>query len=324
MTVFLTPPDLNTMWLLFLQLNTTPSWVYATCIIISIMTMIVSAVKLVQFLHHARFSSPFPLVVLAISFIGGLISLPLALVGFLSWHGNLFTVFWGFWIYWPLGASTALTCLMALYFKELSVLTNSTGSGGARGLNVFFWPAVAILCVLWAIIIIGGGLQTNNDTNASLEGLSKSNIAQIILFVITFATSLFLVLWGGLPLLYSTTAMSSSGKGTVLRVVSLALLATIVNIAFGMAFVYMWSYFPTGWDPVGTLSVVQIYAVMDMFQVFVPCCVIIIIMLNFQIRTEKEIEISKSGTGSTSRSSSPSSGTSSSGSSSGQAPVIEL
>jgi len=311
MTAFLTPPAQSLMWLNFLTLNTTQSWVYATCVIISIVVMIVAAVKWFQFFHYAGFKAAFPIIVLTLSFIGGLISLPLALVGFLSWHGNLYTVYWGFWIYWPLGASTALTCLMALYLRELAVLTNAYGSRGVGGLDVFFWPAVVVVSVLWAIIIISGGLQTNPNTNVTLEGLTGAAIAQIVLFVLTFATSLFLVLWGGIPLLFSTRTMTGASKWTVIRVVVFSICTAIVNVAFGMAFVYQWSYFVTSWDAAHLLSVVQIIAVMDMFQVFVPCCVIILVMLNFQVRTEKEIELSKSATASTSGTSNKSFGSSS-------------
>ncbi len=85
----------------------------------------------------------------------------------------------------------------------------------------------------------------------------------------------------------------------------------------------MYSYAPTVWDAVASMNLISICAVMDTFQSFVPCCVTLLVCLNFQVRIEKEIEVSKSGTASTSSASSSHASSLKSSSSSAD-PVIEL
>jgi len=316
LTTFIDPPVVNSAWIDFLTLGSATSFSYVCNIIISIAVIVVGSVKLVQFLHLHGFKVELPTLVLLFSVIGGITGLFIALSGFFCWHvTNVSFYFNFFFINWPLACAISDSILMGLYFKEVSCLVQSSGDGAT--FNVMFWPSVIVLGAAWLIILIAGGFGTNSALN---YGNLSPVLAVLGISVAVLAVAFFVCAWGSLSILLKLRGLDSTARGNVVRVIVFSMGGCIINTAFGITSTVMYAYLPSLY--VNNLSSVGVLVFSEFLWVFIPCCVIILFMLNFRVTIAKEIEISKSQTSSTSGRSSSSA--SSSSSSSANDPVIEL
>jgi len=216
-----------------------------------------------------------------------------------------------FFVYWPLACAFTGVTLMGLYFKEISSLTSVQTSSGFRLLLV---PSIVVLSGAWFMVLLAGGFGTNPTLNAFNASPQKAVFA---LIVVILSVSFVIVIWGAIELIF---ASRGNQNGAVTRVIVLSVIAACINVAFGIAFALNFTFIGDYFVNISILSIIAFY---EMLMIFVPCCVTILVMINFQVSVAKEIELSKSGTSSTSSSTNKSSSKSSS-STSGADPVIEL
>jgi hypothetical protein len=193
---------------------------------------------------------------------------------------------------------------MKLFFSAASV----------PGLKLLFWPALIVIVGGWIMICVGGGLLANASPNRGNVLFMASFSFLVICIVIQWLVNL----WGAFMIF--RTLSGSNRKSEIIRVIVIALFASTMLLAFGIAYAVIRNFFAQTWPG---MSIMKILMIMEFYPVFIPQLVIILVMLNFRIAVAKEIEISKSGTSSTSSGSSSKSSKSSS-SSSGADPVIEL
>lgn len=334
-TINLTPPVPNQMWMDFRTSGSTTQFCYAANIISSLALLMVATAKINYFLHIQGFRLTLPIVTLLFAIIGAIVGVFHSEVGFFAWRGSIHVYFWNFWIFWPLACAITMEILMGLYFKEIASLTSSKLPNiqcffvsdsffflGKKvpGLDVMFWPAVILIGGAWFMVLLAGGFQTNPQLN--LGSNAQTGVFAILIVVISIG--FLIVVYGTIFLLIGIRGVEGEAKKAILSVIAVTGFATLTNTACGLAFLVEINYIPNLWN--NSMGIVNIVCFYELFMVFVPNCVMLMFCVNFRITVEKEIEVSKSATSSTSSFGGKSSTSSSSSSSSSkhQEPVIEL
>jgi len=275
---------------------------------------VVSAAKLVQFLHLDGIAFTFPFVTLLVCVLGGIIAVFLTQLGLNCWRTPVSLAYFRFFNTFCIGFAFSACLLMGLYFREVACLTSEKK---IRGLDLYFWPAVAVIGASWVLILISGGVSQV----VSLQ-VTTALLVNFAFMIAALVVQLFVCAFGSVSLFFMVRKSGGSSSADVVRLICLTLGASIVLTGFGIGYLVLQNF--KGTYPLSnTMTTISFVVFQEFAFVFVPCCCMLMVAINFRVAVSKEIELSKSGTSSTS-SSGRSSSSSSSSSSKSVDPVIEL
>jgi len=313
-TALLTPPEDNQFWIIWMTTGSPLQFSYVCNLAIALATLCVSSAKLVQFLHHSGFRPHFPQVVLSFCWLGGILAIYYSQLGWFNWRGYAYYGVEVFFRPFLVGVGFTVLLLMGLFLRDISSLTSSSS---VPGLTIMKWPAIIIISISWIFICLAGGLYGIVSFNkASLSSTDGVRTAMVAFVVSALGVQLIVCVWGCISIL--VTSLRSQALERVWKVILCTFLASVFLFGFGTGGIID-SYIQT--EPRdNTINEVSYVVLMEFCLGFVPCCCLILVMLNFRVSVQKEIELSKSATSSTSGQSHSSSSSSSSASD----PVIEL
>jgi hypothetical protein len=285
---------------------------FVACFFAVAFLLIVSSVKLVQFLHFQGFQLALPQIVCALAFLQASVSFFIVQCGMWNWRGVYVRQVFNVFEFWPMSFCFTACLVVGLYFGEVAHLTSAQK---VVGLSAYKWPAIALVGVCWALIITAGALLATPLSFSTGSGNLGSVFAQA--FGITgLGIPLLVVCWGGVVLFIGIRFSNAD----VLRIIVAAFFAVSLNFAFGTAYLILW--FNPNFPRDNEFSMWGYVIFFEYCLTFIPSISTLLVLLCFRISVSKEIEISKSGTSSTS--SGTQSHSSKSSSSSSTDPVIEL
>jgi len=317
-TVLLEGPDSNNFLAEVQSVGTPMSFVYWTCIALSLIALIFAVAKLFCFM-----------VVFGIRI--SLATVVLSFVVFSSWWLFFYRYFasppysvipadpsvWFRTHYYPYMLCAVV--IYCFYLIEVSTLTQSKMGGNV--FSKFLIPCVAMCGVLWLVevitssLIIGtfwsdvGGTDFDNSFDAY-------NISYLL--IISLTITLLLVS----SVLFSWHIMGHKQlRGMFIRV----LICNFLALTFIILTMLHWIWLTIDRNNNFNQPQYSYWVTLSQAMLYIPSALLLILIASFfRVSLEKEIEISKSGTSSTSGSSSSSGSSKSSSSLSNAEPVIEL
>jgi hypothetical protein len=319
-TVTLDYPSQNP---LYSEYNTIPSqmsaltWIGFTWAMISV-TYVTG--KLFIDVQYSGLRLALPLVVLTFCYAGSIMIVFFSLTSFAGVFSPAHIHASGYLILFPYTCSTSACVLMGFYFTETAHLTTMTRITLLDKLKI---PGYFAIGVTWFVFFVVSGVGTfYRSGNPADTGEVGPGYAIAVTYGLLALFAMFIALFGGISLIRALP--DGRVRTSILVTVALVILSSFVNLVFlPLVITLRWWLF----DAFATiLTERQIVMIFNVFWVWPPAWIFIMLGSVFRVSISKEIEISKSATSSTSSTHTPMSASSSSSSSSSFAhnPPIEL